>query len=120
LDPEQMPIPRRPWSEQDPAGSRWNVLDPSREWPAGFLPPDGYTAAEWGATFATLGRLVSGEGIVDACPGPVLIHADGLVECYGCADPARNPHLGGITVACAPGLRLGRGHLCNRCEGEQS
>jgi hypothetical protein len=120
LDPEQVPIPRRPWSEQEREGSRWNVLDASRELPAGFLPPDGYTTAEWGATFATLGKLVSGEGVVDACTGPVLIHADGLVECYGCAEPSRNPHLGGITVACAPGLRLGRGHLCDRCEREPS
>lgn len=46
----------------------------------------------------------------------MLIHADGVVECFACSDPAGTHHLGGCTVACQPGMYLGRGHGCERCE----
>jgi hypothetical protein len=76
--------------------------------------------AEYRATHATLKLLtVVGlkDGVRDACVGPILIHADGAVECYGCDSPATNPHVVGTTVACHAGSRLGAGHLCERCGG---
>jgi hypothetical protein len=50
------------------------------------------------------------------CAGPLIFHADGVAECYGCTDPLRYIHAGGCTASCRPGRKLGTGHLCQRCD----
>ena len=47
------------------------------------------------------------------CIGPLVFHADGVVECYACHAPADFMHLS--TVSCQPGRRLGHGDTCARC-----
>jgi hypothetical protein len=99
-------------------GSRWNGLLDGIEMPAGVSAPDGYTAAEMLALFTVFGRLTAGgeTGMLDACPGPLLIHADGVVECFGCTDPGQvSHHLSGSTVECRDRIYLGPGHRCERC-----
>ena len=48
-----------------------------------------------------------------SCIGPLVFHADGVVECYACHAPADFMHLS--TVSCQPGRRLGHGDTCARC-----
>jgi hypothetical protein len=110
----------RPWLGGGPTGTMWPVTaETTPSLPADMGIPDGYTAAEYAATLMTLERLAPSErvvGVLDACAGPVLIHSDGTVECYGCSIPA-TPHVPGIAVACDWGVRLGDGHVCDRCRG---
>lgn len=50
------------------------------------------------------------------CPGPIVVHADGAIECEGgCAGVAHAYHGPGSTVACdvAGGSTL---HHCSRCD----
>jgi hypothetical protein len=47
------------------------------------------------------------------CAGPLVFHADGVVECYGCDAPTDYIHLS--TVSCQPGRQLGYGETCARC-----
>lgn len=49
------------------------------------------------------------------CSGPVVFHADGVVECFGCTDPLSRIHGGGLTGSCGPYRQLGAGHSCERC-----
>jgi hypothetical protein len=51
----------------------------------------------------------------EQCAGPLIIHADGVVECYGCTDPLHYIHGGGCSASCRPARRLGIGHRCQRC-----
>ena len=108
-----------PWSGEPNRGTVWPVIDVrATPLPPGTPIPDGYTAEEKVATVATLWQLASRgrvAGVQDRCPGPVLIHADGTVECYGCTSPGTTLHLTEITVACDEGVRLGDGHVCERC-----
>jgi hypothetical protein len=114
----------RPWSSSTPAGTSWTRIDElSPELPAGFEAPGGYTNNEFRAMMTVFKACADANldpkgkgGLLDGCAGPVLIHADGVVECYGCDQPHDVPHLGGTTVSCASGLQLGHGHTCDRCE----
>jgi len=114
----------RPWSSSTPAGTRWSRIDElSPELPAGFEAPGGYTSSEFRSMMAVFKASVDANldpkdkgGLLEGCAGPVLIHADGVVECYGCDQPPDIPHIGGTTVSCASGLLLGHGHTCDRCE----
>jgi hypothetical protein len=56
------------------------------------------------------------EGQPDAapCAGPLVIHADGITECFACTNPETRLHVGG-TAACGPHARLGYGYICGRC-----
>ena len=49
------------------------------------------------------------------CAGPVLIHADGTIECYACSQPTTHLHPGGTSMSCAAGYTFGPGYLCGRC-----
>ena len=117
-------IPMPPWFGGDPVGTSWDVLAglPADFEQAldGLAVPDGYTKAEYAATLATIPRLQMRLGLTDACVGPVLIHADGVVECYGCTDPNEGTHLSGTSVACDLLMRLGQGHVCPRCLGDDA
>lgn len=109
---------RRSWTDEPRAGTRWDVAGTSTPNAEEWSVPPGYTVAEYRATHAALKHLTAvglQGGVRDACAGPILIHADGAVECYGCDSPATNPHVVGTTVACHKGSRLGTGHLCERC-----
>jgi len=115
--PAEFPIQHRP--SESPRGTSWpGALDGAPKPPA---VPEGYTEAELQGLFAAIRHAAPShsemaEGIINACGGPTLIHADGVVECFGCTDPGGNPHLEKCTVSCAPGVYLGEGHLCPRCE----
>lgn len=107
-----------PWSEPPVQPAAWDVRpsEPVRV-PENTV-PDGYTAEEFASTCTTFVAMSEDDarpGLVEACAGPVLIHADGAVECFGCVDPQASRHLKRVTVACAPGLELGNGHRCERC-----
>jgi len=52
------------------------------------------------------------------CSGPVVVHADGVTECYGCSHPLERFHPGGTSLSCSPGTRFGVGHSCERCQGQ--
>jgi hypothetical protein len=52
------------------------------------------------------------------CSGPVVVHADGVSECYGCTQPLERFHPGGTSLSCSPGTRFGIGHSCERCRDE--
>jgi hypothetical protein len=52
------------------------------------------------------------------CSGPVVVHADGVTECYGCAHPLERFHPGGTSLSCSSGTRFGVGYSCERCRGE--
>lgn len=110
----------RPWTGIPRSGTSWEVRTRTISTAQDASPvPAGYTQAEYRATHAAIMHLAAAGlqgGIREACAGPILIHADGHVECYGCDDPAGHPHIVGTTVACGPGCRLGAGHLCERCE----
>ena len=107
---DDLPIKSKAPAERELVGTRW-------EWERDGPPtlrgdievPSGYTVPEYRGTLMALSR--AGQG---GCPGPVMIHADGVVECFGCTEPA-GAHLGGCTVACKEDLYLGRGHRCERC-----
>jgi hypothetical protein len=114
--PAGFPISWRP--PESPKGTRWDAALDGVPVPKAVPVPDGYTEAEARGVFAAFSRLKPGEGVVDACGGPLLIHSDGVVECFGCEAPGVNPHLMGSTVSCAPGLYLGSGHLCERCKAQ--
>ena len=49
------------------------------------------------------------------CVGPVVLHQDGVAECYGCSDPLHRLHPGGTSGDCVPGRAFGDGHRCIRC-----
>lgn len=49
------------------------------------------------------------------CCGPVVFHADGVVECFGCTEPMTRIHGGGLSGSCGPYRELGVGHRCDRC-----
>jgi hypothetical protein len=49
------------------------------------------------------------------CVGPVVIHEDGVTECYGCSDPMLRVHPAGSTWSCGPSREFGIGHRCPRC-----
>jgi hypothetical protein len=49
------------------------------------------------------------------CAGPLVSHADGILECYGCTTPQLRSHVDGSTASCRQHRRLGNGHLCSRC-----
>jgi hypothetical protein len=122
--PGEFPIQHRP--SESPRGTIWEgALDGIPELPSTFPVPEhrGYTDAERQGLFAAIrqadpSRMKRAEGVIDACAGPTLIHADGVVECFNCTDPGGNPHLEGCTVSCAAGKYLGVGHLCERCEAQ--
>jgi tetratricopeptide (TPR) repeat protein len=48
------------------------------------------------------------------CAGPLVVHSDGALECYGCTNPESRVHVS--TASCRPRYRLGNGHLCSRCD----
>ena len=75
--------------------------------------------AEALARVQALSNSQAGEGLAH-CVGPVIIHADGVVECFGCEQPLDRIHGGGMTGACCPVSRFGIGHRCERCEGDES
>jgi len=49
------------------------------------------------------------------CAGPLVLHADGVAECYGCERPLEHNHLSGASGQCRPGRAFGIGHTCSRC-----
>jgi hypothetical protein len=49
------------------------------------------------------------------CAGPVLVHSDGTLECYGCMTPNVHRHPAGTSASCEPAYRPGVGHGCDRC-----
>ena len=49
------------------------------------------------------------------CVGPVLLHEDGVAECYACSDPMNRLHPGGHSASCTQGREFGEGHRCTRC-----
>jgi hypothetical protein len=50
------------------------------------------------------------------CIGPVIAHADGTLECYGCDTPITTFHPEGTSGSCSSfGYRPGVGHECSRC-----
>lgn len=49
------------------------------------------------------------------CAGPIVIHSDGAIECYGCRTPPERFHGNGATRSCTPGRTFGNGHQCDRC-----
>ena len=112
-----LPITPRPRPFAGPQGTQWTgVLDQAQPWPAGVPVPEGHSTAEFRATTVVFPRLSDNTGpITGGCAGPLLFHADGVVECYGCEVPAGRAHLRGSTVSCSEGLYLGRGHRCERC-----
>jgi hypothetical protein len=73
-------------------------------------------ALEEGLGFARYVALADLDGPV--CVGPVLLHQDGIVECYGCTEPLVRSHPPGTSMSCMPGRELGPGHRCGRCAGE--
>ena len=113
---DDLPLPPAAPADSELVGTRWEwERDAPATWPDLEVPP-GYTLLEYRGTFMALSRSVGvdGIGIIDACPGPVVIHADGVVECFGCTEP-ESVHVGGCTNACHEDLYLGRGHRCERC-----
>lgn len=64
---------------------------------------------------ARVQTLIEKQPDAQPCAGPVIIHADGVVECHGCTQPLRYIHPGGSSASCRPGRKLGTGHLCKRC-----
>jgi hypothetical protein len=102
---------------ESPSGHEWpGVLDQALPWPDGETPPGEWTADEFRAFTVVAPSLTRPDTpIADACAGPLLIHADGFVECFGCSEPATNRHLEGGSISCSEGLYLGDGHRCERC-----
>jgi hypothetical protein len=54
------------------------------------------------------------------CAGPLLVHADGVAECYGCAEPLAHLHPAGTSFQCRPDRAFGDGHRCGRCVADQA
>jgi len=110
----------RPWSNDPPSAARWPSLnEQSMPLPAPDEVREGYTPEEFRATLLLLDQLSGlheGTGVQRSCAGPIMIHADGVVECFGCSDPATTPHLEGTTIACEWWRQVGRGHVCDRCD----
>jgi hypothetical protein len=52
------------------------------------------------------------------CAGPIVVHADGVSECYGCTSPLEHLHPAGTSFKCRPDRAFGDGHRCVRCERE--
>ena len=123
VDGEMLNLLRpRPWSNDPPSGARWLALnEESVPLPTPEETREGYTPEEFRVTLLLIGRLSAmphGAGIQAACAGPILIHADGVVECFGCTHPHDTPHLAGTTIACEWWRQVGRGHTCDRCGPE--
>ncbi|HET6849780.1 MAG TPA: hypothetical protein VFH74_13020 [Gaiellales bacterium] len=121
VDGEMLNLLRpRPWSNDPPSAARWPSLgEESLPLPTPEETKEGYTPEEYRITLLLIGRLARsprGIGVQAACAGPIMIHADGVVECFGCADPAETPHLSGTTIACEWWRQVGRGHVCDRCD----
>ena len=116
-DPELFSaIPVKQGSSGTPYGTEWaGVLDDTEITAVLSELPDFLAEDEVRALATVFPSLVEVDGLADGCAGPVLFHADGHVECYGCTNPAANPHLKGATVTCFEGLYLGDGHRCERC-----
>jgi len=104
-----------------PQGHEWRgVLAQAAPLPGGEAVPEGYTEREYRAVRFVRSVCPSHVvGIVDACAGPLLAHADGVVECYGCDEPEASRHYAGFLVSCEPSMRFGRGHRCVRCGDEE-
>jgi hypothetical protein len=104
-------------SAEGPKGFEWvGAADEDLPLPPGMEIPEGMSERHLKGVAAALSRVTLGAGpIVDACGGPLLIHDDGVVECFGCTDPAANIHADGTTVSCRRGMRLGQGHRCEWC-----
>lgn len=49
------------------------------------------------------------------CPGPLVLHADGVAECYGCDQPMERFHPSAAGGSCVSGRFFGAGHRCARC-----
>jgi len=85
--------------------------------------PTAFAAGEITAEFMALvncGAMTShnADSGLPSCVGPVVIHEDGVTECYGCSDPMLRVHPPGSTWSCGPGREFGIGHLCPRCSPE--
>jgi len=65
---------------------------------------------------ARVATLSESHSDAEPCAGPLVSHADGVVECYGCTNPLHRVHGRGTTASCGPGRRLGEGHHCKRCD----
>ena len=115
---DALPITRRPGADDGPQSTEWpGALDLAPARPKGIPVPAGQTEPEARATFLVFTRFVdSDDPVIPGCAGPLLIHADGVVECYGCEQPWA-PHIAGSTIGCSEGLYLGSGHRCFRCDG---
>ena len=84
---ERLPVPRLPWSEPP--------LTPGRT--------------------STAARFSTSPGLQDCCPGPLVAHVDGLVECRACREPDTHEHLSDATAECSAEFRFANGHECERC-----
>lgn len=73
-------------------------------------PEEAETLARWGAF---VGQACDRRDPI--CVGPVIIHEDGAVECYGCTNPLERSHISGTSAQCRPGRTVGHGHMCARC-----
>ena len=73
------------------------------------------TGIEWDA-LCRFQRLNLERPDREPCADPLMTHADGTVECYGCPSPEARFHPEGCTVSCWPERRIGIGHLCGRCD----
>jgi hypothetical protein len=98
-------------------GVEWRgLLEQSPPLDDDVVVPDGHTESEWRAAAVAIQLCAAGTELVDdVCAGPLLFHADGVVECYGCAQPGLVLHLDGCIGPCAAGKYLGHGHRCERC-----
>jgi len=114
IGPGEFPAPFHGRPRQ---GAAWNDVP---RVPDGLAPdtqiPDGRTEAEMRVLAAVTPRLIGRTGLVNACPGPLVLHADATIECFGCTEPATFSHVADCILACSPDRYLGAGHRCERCE----
>jgi hypothetical protein len=112
---ELLPLARFPLSS---VGTEWEgVLNLAPPLPADEILAEDQTESDWRVAALVRRDAPDTDEISNACAGPVLIHEDGRVECYGCLRPDLVPHLKGSTVLCKEGMHLGDGHRCDRCGG---
>jgi hypothetical protein len=101
------------------AFDRSSMPDPSAEhvqvWREGLSDQRETTEAE-AVALATLWEMsVALPEEAPICAGPVVVHADGTIECFGCETPNSSYHPKGSSASCRRGFRPGSGHACQRC-----
>jgi hypothetical protein len=116
---DALPLMPRPGPAAGAVGAEWQgLLDHAPQLPDDAPVPDEYTESEFRAAAWALQLSLPNKGLFgNACGGPLLVHADAVVECYGCSEPALTGHLYGCVAFCDDGIHLGRGHRCDRCNG---